>query len=175
MTSIETQVCDRLPILKKYVFSRFRFNEEESEDVYGDAVLKIFRAIRNGGFKEGFSLDAYMRHVVWSVAIDRFRVSSRLRNTNTIEYDYHFKTTEKSAEKQYEHSSEIDRFQKKLECLEGIRKKILLLLLFQGMNHNEIVETLDIPRATVSIHVHRARKQFGDINLNKSRERNVSK
>lgn len=171
MTGIETQVYDRLPVLKRYVFSRFRFNEEESEDVYGDAVLKIFRAIRNGGFKEGFSLDAYMRHVVWSVAIDRFRVSSRLRDANTAEYDYHFKTTEKSTEKQYEHSSEIDRFLKKLECLKDTRKKILILLLFQGMDHNEIAETLNIPRVTVSVHVSRARKQFGDIHLNKVRER----
>lgn len=171
MIGIETQVCGQLPILKRYVFSRFRFNKEESEDVYGDAVLKIFRAIRNGGFKEGFSLSAYMRHVVWSVAIDRFRISSRLRNTNTAEYDYHFKTIEKSPEKRYEHSDEIDRFLGRIEHVEGIRRKILILLLFQGMSHDEIADTLDMPRATVSTHVSRARKQFGGIELSKVRTR----
>ena len=169
--SIETQVCDRLYVLRRYIFSRFNFNEEESEDVYGDTVLKIFQAIRKGNFKKEYPVDTYMRNCVWSVVIDRYRREGNSKRIRTSEHDYYFKTFIKSHEKKYEYSGEIKIFLERLECLTDICKKILMLLLFQGMSHDEIAETLDMPRGTISVHIHRMRKELGNIDLSKTRIR----
>ena len=173
--NIETQICNQLYKLKSYVEYIAGGKGVETEDIYIDTILRLLEANRNGKIKKEFFNKAFMYRCAIFTRNDYHRKKNAEIRTHNDEYDYHFKAIVKSSEKQYEDIVKIDTFMEKLESLEDMRKKILILLLLQGMNHNEIAEILDISREAVSINIYRARKQFGDIDLNKTRIRELEK
>ena len=165
MTNIETQICNRLPKLRNYIKSRVG-TPELAEDLYGEAVLKILRKARNGSS----SLDAFMWICAKTVISDYFKTEGVRRRLLENDYVYCVNMCERSPEKAYETLEEIKAFMGEArEKLNSVYRKTLILLLFQNMDHNEIADTLAMPRATISTYLLRMRRRLGGVHLNKVR------
>lgn len=165
---IEAQICARLRTLKKYISIKVD-SAAEAEDIYGETVLKIWRIIRSGKFKEGYSIDAFMmwcaRSCVGNYYQNKNRYSFFVRN----EYVHHHNTFARNHEREYEIAVENRMFiEKVMRVVSAVYRKVLILLLFQNMRHWEIAETLGISRVTVSGYLFRMRNSF-EIYLNRAR------
>lgn len=174
MKKIEKQICDRSANLKKYIEYKCHGNKQLAEDLYSETMLKILTGVKIEKLKNNYSLDGYMGFCAKTVISCYFQTEAtrkRLRNTN---YVYCIATEEKSPEKNYETEAEIKGFMKKVDKKLGVTcKKIIMLLLYQNMNHEEIASTLDKDRGTISSHMLRMRRILGNIHLNKYREINA--
>ena len=169
--SIETQICDRLYKLKNYINSRVS-SRVEAEDLYSDTVLKILRIVRRGEFREGNSVDAFMWLCAKSVISTYFKTKNLRNQLLKDNYVYCIRTSERSFGKAYEASEECKAFiEKARKKLSDVYKRVLMLLLFQNMRHDEIADTLGMPRATVSKYIMKMRERLGDVYLNKARTR----
>ena len=171
MVGIEKQICNRLYKLRNYINFRV-VNKTVVDDIYSIAILKLWRIIKNGGFKKGHSIDSYMWLCAKSTISDYFKKEKNEQNRDD-EYTYSCNAITKSPEKEYEAKEENKLFMEKARReLSDDYRKVLILLLFQNMNHYEIADTLGISRNTVSCHLMRMRKKLGNVYLNKYREFN---
>lgn len=166
---IENEICDRLPTMKGFIKSRIG-NATMAEDIYGDAIIKIWKAIRNGGFKTGFSVSSYMNRCAQTAIYEYFRREGRGKRRDRADYEYIIPAYTPSHEKKFEITIENMEFMNHLG-LKPCHRRILILSLLQQMKHHEIADTLGIPRATVSSVIARSRKKLG-LHLNKARHDN---
>ena len=170
MIRIETQICDRLHRLKNYINSRVG-KGALAEDLYGDAVLKILRKVRSEKSKGGSSLNTFMWRCAQTVISDYYKKENIHKRLLDAEYVYRINTIGKSPEKEYEIKEENKKFMERARReLNDIRRRILILLLFQNMRHYEIADTLGIAKSTVSNYLMRMRSELGDVDLSKFRE-----
>ena len=169
--SIETQVCDRLHKLKNYVNAKVS-SKVEAEDLYSATVLKILRIVRSGEFREGNSVDAFMWICAKGTISTYFKTKNLRYRLLKDNYVYCINTIEKSPERKFEIKEESKMFLEKADKqLSDIYKRVLMLFLFQNMKHDEIADTLGMPRATVSKYIMKMRERLGDVYLNKARTR----
>jgi len=170
MTDIETQICDRLHKLRNYIKGRVGTGEI-AEDLYGEALLKILKKAKSEKIKKDFpSLDTFMWLCARTVISDHFKTEGVRKRLLEDDYVYCVNVYEKSPEEIHEVKEEIKIFMEEArKKLSGVYRKTLILLLFQNMNHNEIADTLVMPRATVSTYLLRMRKRLGNVHLNKVR------
>lgn len=166
--AIEAQVCNRLYKLRNYINFRVT-NKTLADDIYSIAILKLWKIIKNGGFKKGHSIDSYMWLCAKSTVSDYFK-KEKSEQKRDDKYIYYCDAFAKSPEKEYEAREENELFMEKARKeLDENHKRILILLLFQNMKHYEIADTLGMNRNTVSTHLMRMRKRLGNIHLNKVR------
>ena len=170
MTNIETQICDHLHKLRNYIKGRVGIGEL-AEDLYGKTVLKILRKVRSERLRnDSFSLDAFMWACARTVISDHFKTEGVRKRLLEDDYVYCINTHERSPEREYEAKEENKKFMEKARVeLNSVYRRTLILLLFQNMNHDEIADTLAIPRATISTYLLRMRKRLGGVHLNKVR------
>jgi len=170
MTNIETQICDRLHKLRNYIKGRVGTGEV-AEDLYGEALLIILKKAKSEKIKKDFpSLDTFMWLCARSVISDHFKTEGVRKRLLEDDYVYCVNLHEKSPEKIYEVKEEIKIFMEEArKKLNNVYRKTLILLLFQNMNHDEIANTLAIPRVTISTYLLRMRKRLGGVHLNKVR------
>ena len=166
----EAQICDRLYKLRRYV--NFRITPKEvAEDVYGDVIVKMWKAIRDEKFKATICVDAFMWRCAWCVLCDYYRREGREKRTDNGEYGYYLSTLTRDPEKEYEARTINNAFIESVAQLKAICRKVLILSLYQNMKHWEIANTLGISRSAVSTHLFRIRKELGGLHLNKVRTR----
>ena len=172
MVDIETQICDRLHKLRNYIKGRVGTGEV-AEDLYGEALLKILRKAKSEKIKKDFpSLDTFMWLCARSVISGYFKTECVRKRLLEDDYVYCINMCEKSPEGKFEVEEENKIFlEKAKKQLNDIYKRVLMLLLFQNMGHDEIADTLGMPRATVSKYVMKMRGRLGGIHLNKVRTR----
>lgn len=169
--NIEKQICDRLYKLKNYINSRVNL-KTEAEDLYSATVLKILRILRSGKFRKGGSLDAFMWICAKSTISDYFKKEGMHKRLLKDDYVYCINMFEKSPERKFEIKEENRMFlEKARRQLNNIYKRVLMLLLFQNMRHDEIADVLGMPRATVSKYVMKMRRELGNVHLNQVRTR----
>lgn len=169
MINIETQICNRLHKLRNYINSRVS-SGAIADDLYGEAVLKILEKVKGERLRKGSSLDSFMWMCARSVISSHFKTEGVRRRLIENDYIYCINMYERSPEKVHEVKEEIKIFMEEArEKLSSVYRKTLILLLFQNMNHNEIADTLVIPRATISTYLLRIRRRLGDVHLNKIR------
>ena len=171
-SSIETQVCNRLYKLRNYIKSRIGI-PELAEDLYGEAVLIILRKVRSEKLGKDFSsLDAFMWICAKTVIHDHFKTEGVRKRLLEDDYVYCVNMCERSPEKAYEIKEEIKIFMEEVrDKLSSVYRKTLILSLFQNMDHNEIADTLAIPRVTISTYFLRMRSRLGGVHLNQVRKR----
>lgn len=170
--SFEAQLCERLHKLKRYIEFRVGGSGAEAEDVYSKAIIRILEAIKKGWIKETDGVATYFYRCAHSTIVDHFKRKNQVKRTKADNYEYHVNTFVESPEREYEASVRNNLFMERMgEELNGVTRRALALSLFQEMKHNEIAETLGIPRATVSSQLNRAREKLGDVHLNKTRIR----
>jgi len=160
MNGVEMQICDRLYTLKRYVESKCGGRGVLAEDIYGDALVKIWEFIRSGKFKEGFSIDAFMKRCAWSVLCDYYRGKNRTKRIYNDEYEAYVSSMTRDFEREYEALLESKLLMKKIEKLKPLYRRILALALFQNMTHYEIAETLGMREATVGCYLSRLRSRL---------------
>lgn len=146
MMDIEAQICDRLPKMKAYIMSKCNLREE-AEDIYGDMIVRIWKIIRNGGPRGGYSNDGYIWNSAKFAIGDYYRKERKMKR-NHDEYGYHLPASMRSFEGEYEASIV---FMREIEKLSPVYRKVLILLLFQNMGPNEIADTLRISSNAVSL------------------------
>ena len=169
MANIETQIYDRLHKLRNYINSRVS-SRAIADDLYGEAVLKILEKVKGERLGKDSSLDSFMWMCARSVISDHFKTEGVRKRLLEDDYIYCINMYEKSPEKIYEVKEEIKIFMEKAKKeLNSVYRKTLILLLFQNMNHDEIANTLAIPRVTISTYLLRMRKRLGNVHLNKVR------
>ncbi|GAG45559.1 unnamed protein product, partial [marine sediment metagenome] len=154
MASIETQICNRLHKLRNYIKGRVGTGEV-AEDLYGEALLKILKKAKSEKIKKDFpSLDTFMWLCARTVISDHFKTEAVRKRLLEDDYVYCVNMYEKSPEKIHEVKEEIKTFMEEVrQKLNNVYRKTLILLLFQNMNHDEIANTLAIPRATISTYL----------------------
>lgn len=168
ITEIERQICGRLYKLKNYINFRI-VNKTVADDIYSLVVLKLWRIIRSGKFKVGFSIDAFMWLCAKTAINGHFKKEKNEQNRYD-EYAYYCNAIIKSPEKEYEAKEENKLFMEKARKeLNDICRRVLILLLFQNMKHHEIADTLGISRNTVSSYLMRMRSKLGEVHLSKVR------
>jgi len=159
---IEKQVCARLRTMKNFIVSRTD-SVPVAQDIYGDAVLRIWRKIRNGKFRDdGGSLDSFMWWQARNAIKDYYRKEKRFNSFALDEYVHHHGFFARNSERDYEIAMENRLFiEKVMSVLSAICRKILILLLFQNMKLYEIAETLEISLITASNYLCGMRIKFG--------------
>lgn len=158
---VEKQICARLRTMKNFIISKTD-SIPVAEDIYGEAVLKIWQIIRSGKFKEGHSIDSFMCWCSRSAISNYFRKEKNYSSFVQNKYPSYCNTSTKSPEREYEIAMENRLFiEKMIQALGVLYRKVIILLLFQNMKLYEIAETLEMPWSTVGNCLHRMRKQFG--------------
>jgi len=171
MKTLEKQICDRSAKLKKYIEFKCQGNKELAEDLFQDTMLKILAEVKVEKLKNNSSLDSFMSKCAKTVISCYFKTEAIHKRLLSDDYVYCISANEKSYERNYEIKEEIKDFMRKAETqLGNTCRKIIMLLLFQNMNHFEIASTINKDRRTVSTHLLRMRKRLGNVHLNKSRE-----
>lgn len=146
-----------------------KWNEAEADDIYGEALFQFSRALASSQVKLPVAF-AYLKKIAFNTFCEFRTVRGREKRVHTEEYDRFFGYFMPGPERAYEARERVESFLEKIQGFKGIRKRILYLLIFQGMNHDEIAEALGVPRATVSTHVHRAREKIKGADLRKRRD-----
>lgn len=146
-----------------------KWNEAEADDIYGESLFRFSRALASGRVDLPVSF-AYLKKIAFNTFCEFRTVKGREKNVHVEEYDRFFGRSTPGPERAYEARERVEEFLEKVQGFKGIRKRILYLLIFQGMDHNEIAEALGVPRATVSTHVHRAREKIQGADLRKRRD-----
>lgn len=163
---------------QKKVFNvayRMMGNSEDANDLVQEALIRIFKSIKN--FKEQSSFSTWVYRIVTNVCLDELR---RRKNKFTISIDEDIKLEDGNVKRQIEsegptleeslESKEIqDIVTKAIEELSNEHKTVIVLRDIQGFSYDEISDIMKCPEGTVKSRINRARKALREI-LKKQKE-----
>jgi RNA polymerase sigma-70 factor (ECF subfamily) len=154
---------------------RMMGNSEDANDLVQEALIRIFKSIKN--FKEQSSFSTWVYRIVTNVCLDELR---RRKNKFTISIDEDIQLEDGNVKRQIEsegptpeeslESKEIqDIVTKAIEELSNEHKKVIVLRDIQGFSYDEISDIMKCPEGTVKSRINRARKALREI-LKKQKE-----
>lgn len=134
---------------------RMMGNEDEAKDVLQDAFIKAFTNLQSYGFEASFG--SWLKRIVVNTCLNQLRKKQHLEyteeDTNLIAEEVH----------DDDDTWRIELIQKAIPKLANGYRQILSLYLFEGYNHKEISEILDIRESTSKSQYHRAKKELKNI------------
>ena len=163
------QISYFLPKLRRYALRLANGDDGKADDIYGESLFRFSRALISSQVKLPVTF-SYLKRIMFNTFCDIYSFEKRREALYGEEYWRFLGYSVPGPERAYEARERVEDFLEKIQGFEGIRKRILYLLIFQGMNHNEIAEALGVPRATVSTHIHRAREKIKGADLRKRRD-----
>jgi RNA polymerase sigma-70 factor (ECF subfamily) len=154
---------------------RMMGNSEDANDLVQEALIRIFKSIKN--FKEQSSFSTWVYRIVTNVCLDELR---RRKNKFTISIDEDIQLEDGNVKRQIEsegptpeeslESKEIqDIVTKAIEELSNEHKTVIVLRDIQGFSYDEISDIMKCPEGTVKSRINRARKALREI-LKKQKE-----
>ncbi|KAA3613427.1 MAG: RNA polymerase sigma factor [Planctomycetota bacterium] len=140
-------------------------NREEARDLYQEACLKSFKALRS--FVPGRPFFPWFYRILRNACIQHLR-SRRVRRSVSLQRqdddgDYAFDlvdTTTPSPEELVERDARSQALGTALTRLSPADREILTLKHFDGLSYKEIAEALSIPIGTVMSRLHVARRRL---------------
>ena len=142
-------------------------NQNDAEDVAQQACIKLGQSIRQYRHEAAFT--SWLYRIVLSCAQDWFRKEQRHRGANDDDIDGAiYSATEGASESASERGSgETHVYLHQVMCLldkmaEGF-KETALLVLAEGLTHQEAAYILHVKESTVSWRLHEIRKQLSQV------------
>ena len=135
---------------------RITNNSDDAEDVLQEAFLSAFKNLRS--FKGESSFGAWLKKIVVNSSINHVK-KNRILYTQLNGHDVEHETDIKDNEL----ILEIDRIKEAVQQLPDGFRTVLSLYLFEGYDHREIAEILDISESTSKSQYNRAKKRLKEI------------
>jgi RNA polymerase sigma-70 factor (ECF subfamily) len=143
-------------------------NEEDAKDMAQEAMLRIFRSIKD--FKGQSSFSTWLYRIVTNVCLDELR---RRKNDKHISIDSTIQTEngelhiELSSDKEtpesvYERVEQRELIKKAIRELNDEYRSVIVLRDIQGFSYDEISNMLDCSLGTVKSRINRARTMLRD-------------
>jgi RNA polymerase sigma-70 factor (ECF subfamily) len=140
------------------VCARYAKNMQDAEQLLNDGFLKIFTQSEH--FKSNGSFVGWMKRVMVNTCLDYLRGSAlkeeMIMHVNSIPAEEsNLSVTNEGIE-----SIEFRDLLKIIQELPAMTRTVFNLFVFDGFNHKEISEQLDISEGTSHWHVHQARNML---------------
>ena len=134
-------------------------NTTEAEDVMQDSFLDAFKKI--GSYSGEGNFGGWLRRIVVNNSIDALK-----KRTNDLSFDdVSIEVVEESENSDKEVEYRIDEIKKALGLLSEENRVIISLFLFEGYDHEEISQILNISNNASRTRFSRARKSTSSIEL----------
>ncbi len=153
------------------VCARYAKDMQDAEQLLNDGFLKVFTQVDN--FKNTGSFEGWMRRIVVNTCLDYLR-SSALKEDMVMHVraipaeESNLSVTNVGME-----SVEFKDMVKMIQLLPTMTRTVFNLFVFDGFNHKEIGEKLEISEGTSHWHLHQARNLLQK-KIMKSEQNNVS-
>ena len=139
------------------IVCRYIKNNEDAKDVMQEGFLKAFLNIKN--YKPDYSFGAWLKRIIINQSIDYLKKRKLELIDNEVEElqiidteDWNFSTTITKQE-----------IMQRIEELNDKYKIVVKLYLFEGYDHEEISQILDIPVKTSRTHLRRGRIKLQEL------------
>jgi RNA polymerase sigma-70 factor (ECF subfamily) len=137
------------------VCARYAKNMMDAEQLLNDGFLKIFTQIDK--YANTGSFEGWMKKVMVNTCLDYLR-STYLKEEMTIHvHAIQPEETQLSVTNEGMESLEFRELVATIQTLPAMTRTVFNLFVFEGFNHKEISEQLDISEVTSHWHVHQAR------------------
>ncbi|MDP3736415.1 MAG: sigma-70 family RNA polymerase sigma factor [Hyphomonadaceae bacterium] len=136
-----------------------RAGEQDEEDVYQDAFVKIVERSRR---EEIPKLDNLLRHVVRCLTIDRFRRKALRQTYTSDEAGENAVDPAADPERKLIGAQRLGRVMSAIEAMPPRRREVFLLHRIEKLTYAQIARRLDVSIKAVEKHVHLAMRQLSD-------------
>jgi RNA polymerase sigma-70 factor (ECF subfamily) len=138
---------------------RWAGNRTDAEDIAQDVCLRLGRAIRS--YRGGAAFTTWLYAVVLSAARD-FSRSSRRESARIDAFGVHALVSPATAEPMAERQEEekADELWAAVRRLPDKQREAVTLVYGEGLDHAAVADVMGLAEATVSWHVHEARKRL---------------
>ncbi|MBC7553117.1 MAG: sigma-70 family RNA polymerase sigma factor [Taibaiella sp.] len=137
------------------VCARYAKNMQDAEQLLNDGFLKVFTQIEKYGNTGSF--EGWMKRVVINTCLDYLR-SNYLKEEMTMHVNaIQPEETNLSVTNEALENIDFRELVGMIQTLPAMTRTVFNLFVFEGFNHREISEQLDISEGTSHWHVHQAR------------------
>ena len=137
------------------VCARYSKNMQDAEQLLNDGFLKIFTQIDKYGSTGSF--EGWMKRIMVNTCLDYLR-STYLREEMTMHVNaIQPEDTNLSVSNEGLEQIEFRELVNMIQVLPAMTRTVFNLFVFEGYNHKDISEQLDISEGTSHWHVHQAR------------------
>jgi RNA polymerase sigma-70 factor (ECF subfamily) len=140
-----------------HIVCRYVKNDEDAKDVMQEGFLKAFLNIKN--YKPDYSFGAWLKRIIINQSIDYLKKRKLELIDNVVDElqiidsdDWNFSSTITKQE-----------IMQRIEELNDKYKIVVKLYLFEGYDHEEISQILDIPIKTSRTHLRRGRIKLQEL------------
>lgn len=135
-------------------------NREDAEDCAQETMLRAFRAFSS--FRRDASFSTWITRIAMNVCTDALRKRRPAASLDALQEETGFDVPDAAptAYAQLEQKERMRLLREGLTQLPEDMRQIIVLRDMQGMNYEEISQTLDIPLGTVKSRVNRAREKL---------------
>ncbi len=137
------------------VCARYAKNMQDAEQLLNDGFLKIFSQADR--FKNNGSFAGWMQRIMINTCLDYLRGSSLKEEMAIHVNSIPAEESNLSVTNDAIESMEFRELVKMIQVLPAMTRTVFNLFVFDGFNHKEISEQLDISEGTSHWHVHQAR------------------
>ena len=153
------------------VCARYAKDMQDAEQLLNDGFLKVFTQVDN--FRNAGSFEGWMRRIVVNTCLDYLR-SHALKEEMVM----HVRAVPAEETNLSVSNSGLERIEfkdmvKMIQALPAMTRTVFNLFVFDGFNHKEISEQLDISEGTSHWHLHQARNLLQK-KVMKSEQNNVT-
>ena len=138
-----------------YVARRFIADSFEAEDAMQEAFIKAFEKLHQ--FTGEVTFGAWLKRIVINKCLDKLKA----KKLQTLAINEQILgTVEEEENWNVDDGVGLEEVKKKMEALPEKYKYPLMLYLFEGYDHEEIAEILDITKVASRTLVHRGKKKL---------------
>ncbi len=137
------------------VCARYAKNMQDAEQLLNDGFLKVFTQIDN--FKNAGSFPGWMQRIMVNTCLDYLRSTSLKEEMSMHVKSIPAEESNISVSNEAIEHMEFKELVKVIQALPAMTRTVFNLFVFEGYNHKEISEQLEISEGTSHWHVHQAR------------------
>jgi len=163
------KLIEEYQVLAYNIALKMASNKEDAKDMAQEALLKVYKSIKNFRFDSSFS--TWLYRIVYNTCIDFIRKNSKIK---TLSMDKPIETEEGSYKKEIMDNKELpDEAIEKKELKEAVQKAIkmlpdkyrimVVLRDIHDFSYEEISEITELPLGTVKSRISRARSNLKEI------------
>ena len=137
------------------VCARYAKNMQDAEQLLNDGFLKVFTQIDN--FKNAGSFPGWMQRIMVNTCLDYLRSTSLKEEMSMHVKSIPAEESNISVSNEAIEHMEFKELVNVIQALPAMTRTVFNLFVFEGYNHKEISEQLEISEGTSHWHVHQAR------------------
>ena len=153
------------------VCARYAKSMQDAEQLMNDGFLKVFTQI--DFFKNVGSFAGWMQRIMVNTCIDYLRGTSLKEDMIMHVHSIPAEESNLSVDNEAIDNMDFKELVKIIQSLPAMTRTVFNLFVFEGFNHKEISEQLDISEGTSHWHVHQARNALQK-KINKSEQKKVT-